>query len=385
MKKILMTVAAAALMLTACMKEATVTVTVENKADLARTELAEVTWSLVKQNLKLEAGQKFVVLDEQGRQVPYQLVTYGQNDPQLLVFPVSIEAGAKQTFTVKAGEPDSIAPQVQVNFVPQRKDDISWENDRVAFRMYGPALEIDSVEPLTSCGIDLWVKKTPNLVTMKWYADDLAGIRKYHDDHGEGLDFYSVGTTLGCGAAAPYANDSLYRPTHNFSQYEILDNGPLRVVFKLTYPQYYVADSVLVNETRTVSLDAGSNLNKITENYGDISKPIQVAAGFPYYDNEAYVMNAEEGYIAYAQPENPENGTIYVGLVADVPLISTFAAHKQLLGLLDYQPSWSAGRGLTYYSGGGWSKGGYPTAESWNSYVADFAKLVRNPLIIGVQ
>lgn len=373
------------MLLPACVKEASVTVTVENKADLSRSELAEVTWSLVKDNLKLADGQHFVVLDEQGQQVPYQLVSYGEDDPQLLVFPVSLEAGAKQTFTVKAGEPDSIAAQAQVNFVPQRKDDISWENDRAAFRMYGPALEVDSVEALISGGIDFWAKKTPNLVTMKWYADDLAGIRKYHDDHGEGLDFYSVGRTLGCGAAAPYAADSLYSISHNFQSYEILDNGPLRVVFRLTYAPYYAADSVLVNETRTISLDAGSNLNKIVENYGDLQQPIQVAAGFPYYDNESYTANDAEGYIAYAQPADSLHGTIYLGVVADVPLVKTGVVQKQLVGVLDYQPSWSAGRGLTYYSGAGWSQGGFPTAESWNSYVADFAKLVRNPLVIGVQ
>ncbi|MGL4293439.1 MAG: DUF4861 family protein, partial [Bacteroidales bacterium] len=107
--------------------------------------------------------------------------------------------------------------------------------------------------------------------------------------------------------------------------------------------------------------------------------------GFPYYNNDNYVMNAPEGYVAYAQPAHEKNGTIYLGFVSDVPLIETKIVQKQMVAVMDYQPSYSAGRGLTYYSGGGWSKGGFPTEEDWNNYVINFAKQVRNPLIVSVQ
>lgn len=384
MKKVF-SIAVASLLLSSCIKQKDVTITVQNQADMNRSEMVEVVWNLIKENLKLSEGQSFIVLDEQGQQVPYQLVSYGEKEAQLLIFPATINAKQTLSFTVKPGTPEAIAPQVQTTFMPERKDDISWENDRAAFRMYGPALEIDPKEAMVSGGIDIWVKKTPNLVTQQWYKDDLAKVKSYHEDHGEGLDFYSVGKTLGAGAAAPFANDSLYYISHNFTSYEILDNGPLRTVFRLTYAPYYAADSVLVNETRTVSLDAGSNLNKIVENYGDIKQDIQVAAGFPYYSNDTYVMNAPEGYIAYAQPAHEQNGVIYLGLVSDVALVDTKIVQKQLLGIMDYKPSYSAGRGLTYYSGGGWSQGGFPTAQDWNNYVADFAKRVRNPLVVTVQ
>ncbi|HWI56372.1 MAG TPA: glycoside hydrolase family 88 protein, partial [Bacillota bacterium] len=42
-------------------------------------------------------------------------------------------------------------------FMPQRKDDFAWENDRVAFRIYGPALEATGE---ISSGIDIWCKRT---------------------------------------------------------------------------------------------------------------------------------------------------------------------------------------------------------------------------------
>jgi hypothetical protein len=47
--------------------------------------------------------------------------------------------------------------------------------------------------------MDFWAKKTESLIIDKWYKDDLAGVASYHEDHGEGLDFYKVGRTLGLG------------------------------------------------------------------------------------------------------------------------------------------------------------------------------------------
>ena len=54
------------------------------------------------------------------------------------------------------------ANQVSSSF----KDDFAWENDKIAFRMYGPALEADGE---VSSGIDVWSKSTPRLVINDWY------------------------------------------------------------------------------------------------------------------------------------------------------------------------------------------------------------------------
>ena len=55
--------------------------------------------------------------------------------------------------------------------------------------MYGAALETWKQEPLTSSGLDVWVKRTPRLVINDWYMVD-----DYHRDTGEGADLYSAGT-----------------------------------------------------------------------------------------------------------------------------------------------------------------------------------------------
>ena len=82
-------------------------------------------------------------------------------------------------------------------FVRERRDDFAWENDLVAHRMYGAALETWAQEPLTSSAVDVWVKKTNRLVINDWYMTD-----DYHRDTGEGADLYSAGRTRGCGGNA---------------------------------------------------------------------------------------------------------------------------------------------------------------------------------------
>src|SRR5690606_5514535 len=111
-------------------------------------------------------------------------------------------------------------------YVAERFDDYAWENDVVAFRLYGKALE---GRPDDAQGMDYWAKRTENLVINKWYK-----INDYHKDHGEGLDYYSVGQTLGAGDMALYHNNTIQFTKH-YRKHEVLDNGPLRTTFRLTF------------------------------------------------------------------------------------------------------------------------------------------------------
>ena len=385
MKKVYFFALGTMLLTASCMREHSLKITVSNITNLDRSdEIVEIIWDDIKDQVKLGKGESFVILDEQGQQVPYQLVTYGKPDPELLIFPASVKANAKGVYKMQKGKPEQFESMAEVNFVPQRKDDISWENNRVGYRMYGPALEADPRESFVSGGIDVWAKSTPKLVVQKWYKDDLGGIKSYHKDGGEGLDFYVVGKSVGAGAAAPVKGDTVYYVSHNFKSHEILDNGPLRVVFKLTYAPYQAAGQE-VNETRTISLDAGSNMNKIIEDYGRIKEPMTIGAGFPYYNNEDIVINAPQGYLSYQQPADPANGTIYLGVVSDSPLMGSTIVDKQVLALMNYEPDYSHKGGMIYYSGAGWSKGGFPTFDDWTTYVKDFSYKLRNPLLVAVS
>ena len=95
--------------------------------------------------------------------------------------------------------------KVYGRFARERFDDFAWENDRIAHRMYGAALETWAQEPLTSSAVDVWVKRTPRLVINDWYMVD-----DYHRDTGEGADLYSAGKTRGCGGSGIWKDGTLY-------------------------------------------------------------------------------------------------------------------------------------------------------------------------------
>lgn len=134
------------------------------------------------------------------------------------------------------------------------RDDIAWESDKLAWRIYGQGLKKTS-SAMSSSGVDIWVKKTRDLVVDKWYKK---GHDAYHVDDGEGADFYDVGETLGAGGTALWVNDSLIR-ADNFTQYKIVAMGPVRAIFEVQYPEW-TAGTLKVSQTKRVIVDAGSNL-----------------------------------------------------------------------------------------------------------------------------
>src|SRR5690606_11201303 len=166
----------------------------------------------------------------------HQLEKLGTNTPQNVLVQVPVTSKAKLELVVMQEKPESYPSKVFARYVPERFDDFAWENDVVAFRMYGKALEgrADDAQ-----GIDFWAKRTHSLVINNWYKTD-----DYHKDHGEGLDYYSVGQTLGAGDLTLYFGNQVAYTKH-YRQYEVLDNGPLRTTFKLTYePQDFDGQTI---------------------------------------------------------------------------------------------------------------------------------------------
>jgi hypothetical protein len=90
-------------------------------------------------------------------------------------------------------------------FVPEREDDFTWENDKVAFRVYGPS----SGGKGSVSGVDPWFKKVDYSIIDKWYANFLQDI-SYHEDHGEGYDIYHVGPSRGVGGTAIWVDGVAY-------------------------------------------------------------------------------------------------------------------------------------------------------------------------------
>lgn len=396
-------------LLTACgPKQSTdFTVTVTNDQAFDREELVEVPISEVAQKVQLIDEEQYIVLDAEGNQVAYQ-ITFDDN----LLFPATVKANGKAVYTVAVGEPIEAEPLVFGRHYPERVDDIAWENDRTAYRAYGPALQRKGERAF---GYDAWVKRVPSLVVEQRYANELnpdtqaeiARLRKerkhaeanelyhsvsYHVDHGNGLDCYKVGPTLGCGTAALLDGDAIVYP-YCWKEYEIMENGPLRFTVKLTYNPLTVAGTEGVVETRIISLDKGSQLNKTVVSYAGLTKTTPVAAGLVIHPENptAYVLEGDKGYIAYADLTdnvNNGNGVIYVGAVVPGKVNEAKAvmfgekeakergASGHVLAISNYKPETE----YTYYWGSGWSKYGFESMEAWTEYLDRYAKSVRNPL-----
>ena len=382
------------------------TVTVTNDLTFDREEMIEVPISEVAKKVQLIDEEQYIILDAEGNQVAYQ-ITHDDN----LLFPVTVKANDKAVYTVAVGEPIEVETLVYGRHYPERVDDIAWENDRTAYRAYGPALQAKGERAF---GYDAWVKRVPGLVVEQRYANELnpdtqaeiARLRKerkhdeanelyhsvsYHVDHGNGLDCYKVGPTLGCGTAALLDGDAIVYP-YCWKEYEILENGPLRFTVRLTYNPFMMGKDSVV-ETRIISLSKGSQLNKTVVSYQGLQKTTPVATGLVIHPENptAYVLEGEKGYIAYADLTdnvNNDNGVIYVGAVMPEKVTETKAAmfsdkeakergaSGHVLAVSNYKP----GTEYTYYWGSGWSKYGFDTMADWITYLDRYAQSVRNPL-----
>jgi len=360
-------------------------VTVENTEDFDRVnDMVEIPVSELKSKVALKEGETYLVKKVGGEVIPSQVTS-----DEKLIFQSGLKAKESASFTIEAGAPQTYDAKTYGRFITERKDDFAWENDRVAFRIYGPALiEIDG----PSNGIDAWYKRTNALIIDKWYKNDLAKIASYHEDHGEGQDDYKVGRSLGAGAMAPYVGDKLWL-NENFSTQEVLDNGPLRTTFKLTYKNLDV-DGKSLSETRTFSIDAGSQLTKIIQEYStDSSMP--VAAGIAKRENDSIITSIENNYIVYAEPTSEKVGNVYLALVfpegLEKSVVDTYTvtnpknkkedSYSHVLGITTYKPNTP----IKYYTGYGWSKFGFENVSDFQKYIENFSKGLKAPLVVKFQ
>jgi hypothetical protein len=341
-----------------------------------KSETVEIPISDITERITDASLQELIVVDRSGKEIPSQLIFNGYDKPVSLIFQANVPAASDRLYRIKKGHPQKYIDQAYGRFVPERMDDYAWENDRIAFRIYGTAL-IKKDGP--SNGLDVWVKRTDEMVINKWYSEYLAGKNTYHNDNGQGCDCYKVGRTLGAGAMAPYVNDSLWLGI-NFVSYQTLDNGPIRTSFRLTYPPL-VVNGDTINETRSFSLDAFSQLNRVTEEYKGINEPFTVAAGIAERPEGKILSDkAEDGYIAYSLDAG-ENGTIYLGTILLSDATGVTETNDHLLIKTQYSPD----SGQVYYTGAGWNKWGFESSESWIKYLSEFRYKLKNPLSVSLK
>lgn len=343
--------------------------------------IAEVKKDLLPANLK----NGFIIENEAGESVPYQL-TY---DDKLLV-EADVKSGQTVTFKLKPS-PAQIFDTVCVSQIRHDfQDDLTWENDRGGYRLYGPAYRKSGGNV---SGYDIWTKSVPFPVLAQRYHDHCKRGISYHKDHGNGMDAYTVGRTLGAGMNAIIDSDTIIYPCA-YEQCEILENGPLRTTAKIIcYPLRVGSEEVI--ETRLISLDKGSWLNKTQVSYEGISGKKQMVNGIVVHrqNPHGYSTGNDKGWIAYADlTDNPDNGNgvIYIGVVnpqtPDSILYRPFTPTAgDAIGQIINHTTYTPGETFTYYWGAGWSKGGVMGMEAWEKYLDDFQSDLAAPLEIRIK
>ena len=380
MKSILLLAAAFAVLLSASQAQDLILV---NPLSADRTqEVIELPLQQILARLHLPPQQASAIVavdSATDQRIPSQLDT--QASPAQLLLLVQLPAQARKRISFRA---DAAAPPQQAlvfgREAPERKDDFAWENELVAYRIYGPALE--ATGEITS-GIDVWSKRIPNFVIDTFYKRDAEGARThnpaltYHKDNGQGLDSYYVGPSRGCGGTAVFAGDRLIA-SKNYTRLRMLANGPIRFAFEVTYAPWN-ANGLSVTETKRITLDAGTHLNRIESAYTfEGSGTLDLAAAIAVHEGAAAEF-PQHGSIAsvWDTPQDPSAGRIATGLVA-LPgeHARTQAADGHALLLFTRR----SGQPFRYLAGSAWSKADMPGPADWNAYLKLQLNMLTHPI-----
>lgn len=375
---------------------AKVQLTAKNSSAVQRLEVVEFSAQKVWQKLNVEEGTPIVVSDPYGQPVAHQIT----HDGKLLV-EVAVRPHGEARYNVDKGVPSPMRSYVDGYFSHWRADDFTWENDRCAYRAYGPALQRSGEKAF---GFDVWMKSTDELDVRRRYqlhreaceerdelrrqgrkaeADEAFDRKSFHIDHGRGLDCYSVGPSLGCGTPAIMLGDSIVMPWA-FAEYRVLDNGPLRISFQLDYPTT-VVDGQNVTEHRLISLDKGSSFNRLSVWYDGLTRPATVCSGVVVHTDEPADLSLAKDYVAYCDPtDSPErhNFQIYVATVyaegsCDRTRIVKDAWHRQqgIAGnAVGLKRGVKNGERWTYWFGASWCKSGTADKAAWLQQIRTFAE-----------
>jgi rhamnogalacturonyl hydrolase YesR len=348
-----------------------------------------------------------------------QQYTESPSGPGKLLFQVDLAPGETRTYFILDATDLPATPQPIIKtfarYVPERHDDFAWESDRIAHRIFGKALENWQAEPLTSSGVDVWIKRTRDLVVDHMYATG-----NYFDTEGPAQDDYRVGKTRGCGGVGIWQGGKLY-VSKNWRTSRLITSGPIRSEFELTYAAWN-GSGHMVSETKRISIDAGSSLSRFESTFqSDAPSPLEIGVGLAERPGENIVVsdgaseiagwtnsiakglavqNQAEGWMTYWQPQDFDKGTIAVAIILPKGSVQYFTndnaslppktfqiptktmtegqpAIRDLLAIVPTLP----GQPLNYYLGAGWNKSGdFRDAKSWNDYIRRFAERRDQPL-----
>lgn len=322
--------------------------------------------------------KKALVTDAAGKPILSQLVDMnGDDSPDELVFQTDLGAKETKKFKLKVGQRPMVTRdeyKAYGRFVRERHDDFAWENDRVAHRVYGPDLETCPKEPLTSSGVDVWVKRVSKLVVNDWYMTD-----DYHHDSGEGADFYSVGKSRGLGGLGLWSGGRLF-VSKNFIRSRVLADGPIRLIFELSYAPWD-AGGEHVAESKRVTLDAGSQFNHFESTFTGQRGSLAAGIGIAKHPGSEVTVSWPGGIMRAWEPlDGGKAGDLGTAVV--LPTGAKIEEHHNDLDYLIVTQVPDGGK-LSYYAGSAWTRSGRIRDQAaWTNEVQAFARRLAEPVKI---
>jgi len=364
-------------------KETHTIVTVKNTLDIERTfETIELSKSFLNVEDLSNIGIRDV--DTKQLQITQSVDVDGDGIFDHILFQPQMAANSENKYeivTITEAEQPKAEELCYSRFVPERTDDYTWENNKVAFRVYGPTAQKmieDSIPGGTlSSGVDAWLKKVEYPIINKWYKEFVDGTGTYHEDTGEGLDNFHVGASRGVGGIAIKV-DSTYYYSKNYINYRTITTGPIRTSFYLEYANWD-ANGNTISESKIISLDKGSNFSKFETT---ISGTENISVGLTLHEKDGQVEgNNTMGWVSYWQPHaESELGTAIIAdkntfigyeiFDVDTPDLSNAYAHLKVNN-----------KKVVYYAGFGWKESGqFKNKQEWESYVNGFSVMLNTPL-----
>ncbi len=369
-------------------------VTVENQLSGPRKyEMGELPSDSI---LDLLGTAHCYVTDSDGKEIPSQITHDG-----LLIFQADVDGNGSATYSIHPSDTMPVYSPVAVGRIyPERADDIAWENEFVGFRAYGPTTQAKGEKAF---GYDIFFKhstKTPVLEKLyepetnprtweirdsllsisKELADSFVNTISYHIDHGMGMDCYAVGPTLGAGVAALTDNDTICY-AWCYKDARVLDNGPLRFTVKMDFAPVVIGSDSCVSESRVITLDAGSHLNRCDVTYAGLTAPHTIVAGFPIRDENTPLTDPSKGIVVYADPtQGPDNGKALLGIIMP-GANGTLSVDNHITATSTILPNST----LRYYWGFAWDRTDISDKESWLQYLCNRESNISSPLKISIN
>jgi hypothetical protein len=353
---------------------------VTNPIDIVRTsETVSIDLEGMYQLYPHLRGQVIAIYDQTIERQSQLIDNDGDGENDEIIFQSTFKAKQKREFILRTGrQRSSVQMSSAFGKYMLPREDFAWENDRIAFRIYGSVIAGN-----VNNGIDVWTKRVRYPIIEKWYnGEEQTPPISYHTDHGEGADFFAVGKTLGGGSAGILWNGVL-KQGGLFSHHRIITNGPIRTSFEVYYPNWKL-DTVTFLEIKRITLDAGEQLNRIDERFISNAgqKTMTIAAGLAKRKFASATWSPDNRRLSMWGLTTQDSVNGYLGTAVMFPFAHNAAASEDSVHFMitsDFKKDLS----FTYYAGAAWTRlGDIRSEKEWETYLNELDVRIRNPLIV---